>query len=108
MPITKADAKDINDVLESLGCTDELIKYGDEFGVRPTLLDDVGEGGIKTVNGYEAIVNIGQQNKHIPGTNEYKNALNNGQSKSILYGDINDIQDFNEKKLVKRIKNESI
>ena len=52
------------------------------------------KGSIKTVNGYDAKVNVGQQNKHIPGTNEYKNALNNGQTKSILYGDINDIQNL--------------
>ena len=35
------------------------------------------ESGGKTVNGYDAKVNVGQQNKHIPGANEYKNALNN-------------------------------
>ena len=49
---------------------------------------------IKTVNGYDAKVNVGQQNKHIPGTNEYKNAWNNGQIKSIMYGDVNDIQNL--------------
>ena len=48
----------------------------------------------KTVNGYDTKVNVGQQNKHIPGTNEYKNALNNGQTKSIMYGDANDIQNL--------------
>ena len=52
------------------------------------------ESGIKTVNGYDTKVNVGQQNKHIPGTNEYKNALNNGQTKSIMYGDVNDIQNL--------------
>ena len=52
------------------------------------------ESGIKTVNGYDTKVNVGQQNKHIPGTNEYKNALNNGQTKSIMYGDANDIQNL--------------
>ena len=56
------------------------------------LADAGSKSGIKTVKGYDAKVNVGQQNKHIPGTNEYKNALNNGQTKSILYGDINDIQ----------------
>ena len=54
----------------------------------------VGESGSKTVNGYDTKVNVGQQNKHIPGTNEYKNALNNGQTKSIMYGDANDIQNL--------------
>ena len=54
----------------------------------------VGESGGKTVNGYDAKVNVGQQNKHIPGTNEYKNALNNGQTKSTMYGDANDIQNL--------------
>lgn len=52
------------------------------------------ESGSKTVNGYDTKVNVGQQNKHIPGTNEYKNALNNGQTKSIMYGDVNDIQNL--------------
>ena len=52
------------------------------------------ESGSKTVNGYDTKVNVGQQNKHIPGTNEYKNALNNGQTKSIMYGDANDIQNL--------------
>ena len=52
------------------------------------------ESGGKTVNGYDAKVNVGQQNKHIPGTNEYKNALNNGQTKSTMYGDANDIQNL--------------
>ena len=50
------------------------------------------EGGSKTVNGFEAKVNVGQQNKHIPGTNEYKTALNNGQTKSIINGNSSDIQ----------------
>lgn len=53
-----------------------------------------GKSGSKTVNGYDAKVNVGQQNKHIPGTNEYKNALNNGKTKSIMYGDANDIQNL--------------
>ncbi len=52
----------------------------------------------KTVNGFKAEVNAGQQNKHIPGTNEYKNAVNNGQTKSIMYGDKNDIQNLLDKK----------
>ena len=69
-----------------------------ETGVKPIAESGVGEGGTKTVNGYDAKVNVGQQNKHIPGTNEYKNALNNGQTKSIMYGDANDIQKLlNEK-----------
>lgn len=50
------------------------------------------KGGSKTVNGYEAKVNVGQQNKHIPGTNEYKTALDNGQTKSIMNGNSSDIQ----------------
>ena len=57
-------------------------------------VEDVGKIGSKTVNGYDTKVNVGQQNKHIPGTNEYKNALNNGQTKSIMYGDANDIQNL--------------
>ena len=37
-------------------------------------------------------MNLGQQNKHIPGTNEYKTVLDNGQTKSIMYGNADDIQ----------------
>jgi len=32
-------------------------------------------------------INIGQQNKHIPGTNNYKQELANGKLKSILSAD---------------------
>ena len=52
------------------------------------------QSGSKTVNGYDTKVNDGQQNKHIQGTNEYKNELNNGKTKSIMYGDVNDIQNL--------------
>ncbi|CVI70158.1 hypothetical protein NDGK_01775 [Clostridiales bacterium CHKCI001] len=46
----------------------------------------------KTINEYKAKVNVDQQNKHIPGTNKYKTVLNNGQTKSIIYGDSSDVQ----------------
>ncbi|MBQ9767646.1 MAG: hypothetical protein IJW37_06055 [Lachnospiraceae bacterium] len=49
LPITRMGATDVNNVLESLGCTDDLIKYGDDVGVRPAILDDVAEGGSKIV-----------------------------------------------------------
>ena len=52
----------------------------------------------KIVNGYKAKVNIGQQNKHVPGTNEYQTAINNGQTKSIVYGDSSNIQVLLDKK----------
>ena len=45
-------------------------------------------------NEYKKKANIGQQNKHIPGTNEYNVALNNGQNKSTMYGTIDDIQNL--------------
>lgn len=51
-----------------------------------------GKSKPKIVNGYEAKVNPGQQNKHIPGTNEHKIAMENGQVKSTMRGDANDIQ----------------
>lgn len=43
----------------------------------------------KEVNGYEARVNPGQQNKHILGTNENKTS---GEHRSIMYGTLEDIQ----------------
>ena len=48
----------------------------------------------KTVNGFETKVNVGQQKKHIPGTNEYINEINNGRTKSIMDGGIDDIQNL--------------
>ena len=68
------------------------VEYEDAWDLRNA--GDALESGSKTVNGYDTKVNVGQQNKHIPGTNEYKNALNNGQTKSIMYGDANDIQNL--------------
>ncbi|SFR97778.1 polymorphic toxin type 50 domain-containing protein [Anaeromicropila populeti] len=37
-------------------------------------------------------VNVGQQEKHIPGTNNYKNEIAKGKVKSIIKGDANDVQ----------------
>lgn len=51
-----------------------------------------GTGGTKIVNGFEAKVNVGQQEKHIPGTNNYKNEIANGKVKSTINGDVNDVQ----------------
>ena len=84
---------------------------GGVFDVGRTALDTIGgktaddgmkssqESGIiksnnnrKNVKGYGTTLNIGQQNKHIIGTNEYKIALQNGQTKSVMYGDIFNIQ----------------
>lgn len=45
-------------------------------------------------NGYSAKINVGQQNKHIPGTNEYKISVNNGHNKSIMFGTMDDIQEL--------------
>ena len=70
----------------------QKVGYEDVWDLRNA--GDALESGSKTVNGYDTKVNVGQQNKHIPGTNEYKNALNNGQTKSIMYGDANDIQNL--------------
>ncbi|MCR4803640.1 MAG: hypothetical protein K5895_11675, partial [Lachnospiraceae bacterium] len=79
----------------------EKLKKWEEPGVDELKITKTGEmvngaskSGSKTINGYDTKVNVGQQNKHIPGTNEYKNALNNGQTKSIMYGDANDIQNL--------------
>ncbi|MCH5185003.1 MAG: hypothetical protein J1F64_02645 [Oscillospiraceae bacterium] len=53
---------------------------------------NISKSSYKIVNGYEAKVNVGQQNKHIPGSNEHKISLNNGETKSIMYGNLDDIQ----------------
>ncbi|MBR6218615.1 MAG: hypothetical protein IKQ63_08895 [Eubacterium sp.] len=39
-------------------------------------------------------MNRGQQNKHIPETNEYNVAINNGQNKSVMFGTVDDIQEL--------------
>ena len=48
----------------------------------------------RTIHGYPLKINIGQQNKHISGTNQYKTSLSSGQTRSILYGDSNTIQEL--------------
>ena len=53
-----------------------------------------GGGSTPGYNGYEAKLDIGQQRKHIPGTNEYKTAANNGKRRSIMYGTESDIQEL--------------
>lgn len=46
----------------------------------------------------EAKVNVGQQNKHIPYTNEYKASIANGNKRSTVNGNLADIQKLlNEK-----------
>ena len=82
-------AKGLNMADAKLGWSNKGVKGN----VVESVTGDI-ESGSKTVNGYDTKVNVGQQNKHIPGTNEYKNALNNGQTKSIMYGDANDIQNL--------------
>ena len=51
-----------------------------------------GSSSSKTVNGYEVKINPGHQNKHIPGTNEYKTSVANGNQRSIIKGNLSDIQ----------------
>jgi hypothetical protein len=66
-----------------------------EFSPLSVYLSTPPEGSgktYKTVNGHEAKVKTGQQNKHIPETNEYKTATANGDVKSILNGSAEDIQ----------------
>jgi len=52
----------------------------------------------RIVNGFEAKVNIGQQEKHIPGTNNYKNEIKNGKPKSPMNGNVDEIQVLLNKK----------
>lgn len=43
-------------------------------------------------------MNAGQQNKHIPNTNEYKTSIANGNKRSTMNGSLDDIQKLlNEK-----------
>ncbi len=58
------------------------------------------QGGINTniVNGFELKVNVGQQQKHMPGTNNYKNEIANGKIKSPMNGNVDDIQNLLNKK----------
>ncbi|AKA70517.1 polymorphic toxin type 50 domain-containing protein [Clostridium scatologenes] len=57
-----------------------------------------GAGNPKIVNGFEAKVNVGQQQKHIPGTNNYKNEIANGKIKSPMNGNVDYIQGLLNKK----------
>lgn len=60
--------------------------------------DEGNSGSYKKVNGYDAKVNPGQQNKHIPGTNEYKNSAANGNNRSTLNGNLDDVQKLLDEK----------
>ncbi len=92
----KIDIENLDDVLVDVlnDFLDEEVDSTEE----DTTEEVVDDGDVKTINGYEVKVNVGQQNKHLPDTNEYKNALKNGQNKSIMYGDIDDIQNLLNKK----------
>ena len=57
-----------------------------------------GENAGKGDSNSEVKVNRGQQNKHIPGTNEYKNSVKSGNKRSIMNGDIKDIQKLLDEK----------
>lgn len=46
----------------------------------------------KEINGYKAKIHKGSQEKHIPGTSNYKQELANGKYKSIVYGSVEELQ----------------
>ncbi|MFV0465273.1 MAG: polymorphic toxin type 50 domain-containing protein, partial [Lachnospiraceae bacterium] len=58
---------------------DEILKLRNQSNISI-----LSEGGVDDLN---LKINIGQQNKHIPGTNNYKQELANGKLKSILSAD---------------------
>ncbi|NLD49779.1 MAG: hypothetical protein GX660_21730 [Clostridiaceae bacterium] len=49
--------------------------------------------GVKTINGKPVKINPGQQDKHIPGTNNYKQEIANGKPRSILNENPNQLLD---------------
>lgn len=51
----------------------------------------------KEINGYKVKIGKGAQEKHIPGTPNYKQEVNNGKMKSILYGNVETAQELLEK-----------
>ena len=61
-------------------------------GSTPRLAVEV-NNGVKTINGKPVKINPGQQDKHIPGTNNYKQELANGKPRSILNENPNQLLD---------------
>ena len=85
------DIVDIVKVSNKLSDPEKFINKVEKVG---EVVEDAAKGGsgTKIVNGFEAKVNVGQQEKHIPGTNNYKNEIANGKVKSTINGDANDVQ----------------
>lgn len=59
--------------------------------------DSVPKGPYREVDGYPIKVKAGAQEKHIPGTPNYKQELANGKNKSIFYGDNKKAQELLDK-----------
>ncbi|WP_217620779.1 T7SS effector LXG polymorphic toxin [Bacillus sp. GbtcB13] len=57
----------------------------------------VPKGPYREVNGFPAKVKPGAQEKHIPGTPNYKQEVANGRTKSIFYGDNKKAQELLDK-----------
>ena len=57
-----------------------------ETGVKPITEGGVGEGGTRTVNGFDTTVNAGKQGKHIIGNNNYI------EGRSFFNGTVGDAQ----------------
>ncbi|MGG4431359.1 T7SS effector LXG polymorphic toxin [Bacillus licheniformis] len=98
----------------SLTPVGRLLKYGkkgfklfkgEEAGKKVAKVDktpsygkqSVPKGPYREVNGFPAKVKPGAQEKHIPGTPNYKQEVANGRTKSIFYGDNKKAQELLDK-----------
>ncbi len=78
---------------------------GEEAGKKVAKVDktpsygkqSVPKGPYREVNGFPAKVKPGAQEKHIPGTPNYKQEVANGRTKSIFYGDNKKAQELLDK-----------
>ncbi|ARC71360.1 ribonuclease YxiD [Bacillus licheniformis] len=78
---------------------------GEEAGKKVAKVDktpsygkqSVPKGPYREVNGFPAKVKPGAQEKHIPGTPNYKQEIANGRTKSIFYGDNKKAQELLDK-----------
>ena len=96
---SKEDVKILSDViLKSAGdgkrVSDFLNGKVSIIGVsNAEKLEIVIKDGERYIDGKPIKISQGQQDKHIPGTNNYNQAVNAGQQKSILTGDANKLLD---------------
>jgi len=80
----------VNDVKDNFV---KAIKSGDKVEGNADKLEIVIKDGERYIDGKPVKINQGQQDKHIVGTNNYNQAVNAGQQKSILTGDADKLLD---------------